>query len=492
MATTPTPAAAPAPGAPIASAEQVLGANGATAIVEQVDNLPGSTPGDKGILYTQVRKPDGSLSRVAVKVNKSGCGCNEKQMGISRELMDRVEDAVKRTNVYVRADMAPAPITGAASETDTPPASPGEGISNARNVRINFTSLRLVYDVNGEEESMAINEVNDVALKTLLLDISKDLEHQATTDPSISSNRPLNRSTPLEIQHPQWHNAHRTSAENYATRDHQQLDASLRRDLNDETANRALPKIKAADHFVTEFRKKLEEKLREKKENMAALPPEDRGARHSLKRQIHQLEELIAKSDRQKLDMKAIYTSVPYANNELEGLSPDEQMRRADLSQSATQYSLNANSETIGNPGPAFITAYSQDKGDLLVHDRWKYEERVDDRGGEKRGPSFEEFVVYNILNLNNLDDTFLDDAISSLALPNYEAGDSEMQTAVRDALSAARADTRTKYTEDVNSLASAGSDLAAQTQALFPRKAAAPQNQTAASPSETLAMSRP
>jgi hypothetical protein len=476
MATTSAP-----PLDPIRASAQDVGQT-RHAFAEHVGNLPSSIPSDKGILYTEVRRRDGSISRVAVEVNKTGCGCNEKQMGISPDLMKRVEEAVQKTNVFVRADRAPAPIIGAAS--GIPPAA--TGISH---VRINFTSLRVLYEVNGEEESKAIKDIEDVALRTLLLDIGKDIAPNATTDPSISSNRPLNRSTPMEINTPQWHNAHRISAETYSKRDHHELDASFRRDLGDETADRALPKIKAAELFVTKFREQLEAKLRDKKAELTALPSQDRGARLALKRQIHQLEELLAKADAQKLDMKAIYTSVPYAKNDLAGLSLDEQMQRANLSQQAMQYSLTMNQESLGKPGAAFITAYAQDKGDLLIHDRWKYEERVDDRGGEKRGPSVEEFVVFNILNLNNIDESVLDEAISSLALPMKEAGDEELHAAVRDALQAARSDTRDSYKADLARLGTT-KDLAAQTQILYPPRP--PSQPRVVSGREAAAMSRP
>ncbi len=454
---------------------QVGGSGLLTAQAEQIGTPPASILSNKGILYTEVRKPDGSVSRVAVEVKKT----DKQTGGILRELMDRVESAVKNVNIYVR--------TSPTSSSNLL----GEGIPHARNVRINFTSLRILYEENDEEKSMAITAIKDVALRTLLLDIAKDIEHHATTDPSISSNRPLNRSTPLEIQTPAWHNAHRISAEDYIKNGHDHLDESLREDLDDTIANHALPKIRAASNFVQKFRELLEGKLQAKRRDMeAAQPSQERGARLALKRQIHQLEELIAKADSQKLDMKAIYTSVPYANNELLGLNPTEQMQRADFSQSAMQADLAANIDSIGKPGAAFITAYSQDKGDLLIHDRWKYEERVDDRGGEKRGPSAEEFFIFNILNLRNDKDEFLDDAMSSLALPTGEAGDSEVQTAVREALKTAREDVLMKYVKDISRLGTTTTDLQAQIQVFYPRPPE-PQHRTV-SKFQTIAMARP
>src|SRR5262245_40142881 len=94
---------------PVTSTFQHIVTNGATPLVEHVDNLPPSTHSDEAVLYTEV-KLQGRVSRVAVKVNKSpSCGCsNEKQMGISRDLMDRVESAVKRANEHIRKDVSHA------------------------------------------------------------------------------------------------------------------------------------------------------------------------------------------------------------------------------------------------------------------------------------------------------------------------------------------------------------------------------------------------
>lgn len=411
----------------------------------------GSTPSDEAVFYSEVSGDNGIKSRVAIKINnESICGCKDKQTGISQETMDRIGLAVRNSNHYIRSDF---------------------GHSDAQNVRVNFTSLRIIYNIGGEDRSLSFTKINDVATRTLLLDVAKDVESFATTDPSIQSNRPLNRSKPLEIHTPTWYNAHRISADEYVKKDHVDLDDSLRTNGLSELAYTALPKIKAAEGFINLFSQGLQAKLTEKQNELTALPIDARAQRLAKKKEIQQLEELIAKLNPQALDKKAIFRSVPYANNDLQGFrSIAEQMTRANLSRDEMSAHLTANIGSISeglvlkdNPDAAFITAYSQDKGDLLIHNRWQYEDIVDDRGGEKRGPSMEEFVVYNILNLNTANGT--EEAMTSLALP---VDDDELRKTVAEVLNGTKAAVKDIYDADIGRIP-AGADLATQTNILFP-----------------------
>lgn len=415
----------------------------------------GSTPGEEALFYSEVHGDNGTSSRVAIKVNKeNSCGgCKDKQTGISQETMDRIGLAVENSNAYIRDN------------------SLGLGRPDAQNVRVNFTSLRIIYNIGGEDRSLSFTKIEDVATRTLLLDVAKDVESFATTDPSIQSNRPINRSKPLEIHTPTWYNAHRISAAEYAKKDHADLDNSLRANHLPDLAYTALPKIKAAESFINLFDQGLKAKLTEKQTELEALPIDARAQRLAKKREIQQLEELIAKLNPQVLDTKAIFRSVPYANNELEGFtSVAEQMTRANLSREDMSAHLMANIDSISeglvlkdNPDAAFITAYSQDKGDLLIHNRWQYEDIVDDRGGEKRGPSMEEFVIYNILNLNTAGCT--EEAMTSLALP---VDDDELRQTVTEVLDGTRTAVKNIYDTDIGRMP-AGADLAIQTNILFP-----------------------
>jgi hypothetical protein len=396
------------------------------AIAENIGGLPSYIPSDKHLNWKEIRR-DGRVWCIEIKVKKG-----KKETGITQELFDKTVDARNKVNEYVRQDkISPA----------------------ARDVTIDWTALKVDYTEGAEEMHLPFTEIENVALRTLLLDTAKDMSDYSTTDPNVASNRPMNRSNPLEINDKAWYNASRISVEDYVGTAHEDLDKFLRHHKLPDLAKTALAKIKAAADFIQVFRENLESevKAREKKLADPDLAIDDRATRARLNRQIQQLKALIAKLDARALDTMAIFRSVPYANDSLYDFdNPAEMLTRSKLSQQEMQDHLFA---TLDLPhDAAYPIAYSQDKGNLLIHDRWQYEAWVDDRGGEKKGPSMEEFVVYNILNLNKrplilIDnpkfyETFIQDAMSSLALPN----DGDLKAIVTEALEKTRDTVYTNY----------------------------------------------
>jgi hypothetical protein len=412
-----------------------------------------SQPGEGTLLYGVVYDTEGGISRVARKVKNITSGSNNEKPGfISQETMQRVADAVTRANEYIRAQV----------------------LSHASHVRINFTSLSLKYKENGEERTVDINKIRDNALRSLILNIAKDLETTATTDPSIGANRPINRAPGLEINKESWYKAHHVTARDYLS-DHEDLDRALRATPDTQAlANTALPKIKAAYHLIHHFRLQLSNKLRDKEAELAALAPDQRAEKLAKINQIRELRKLLEKLSQERLDTKAIFRSVPYGNDDLRGFADlREQLTRADLSRDEMQAHLVRKDFADGiafkdRPSPAFLRSYSNDKGDLLVHDRWIYENRVNDRGGELRGPSTEEAMVYAILNLNAPNEAdCVQQTLSSLALRQNDAEMQELRGLVADALTQARTDTRAQYNADLARVQGHGS-FEQQKEALF------------------------
>jgi len=390
-----------------------------------------TTPGRKKILYSVIHRSDGSASRVALK-EKKGCGCNEKSTGISHETMERVGECVDQAAGYLHQQNA-----------------------GASRVRVQFSSRRIVYFDGQRDVPISFDQIQDVAVRTLLSDTSKDVVTLSHSDSGATSNRPANCPHPLEKTTQKWVTSHAISGYDYLKQGkHDELDGILRAEAQPFTPNTA-SRIKASARLIEEFRLELQNRRNILRNQLGVLLPHQHAELRAKRRQIRHLTEVIDKlppPGQIGLDRRAIFRNVAYCNPALQGLTPIEQHQRAALSRSHVQAHLMRHKSEIGKPQDTFIQAYADDHGDLLVHDLWDYETGVHSRGGQLKGGSIEEFIVFNTANLlSGNEGQCVTDALESLGLHHEEpVTDDNTYTLFTQALTAARQTVRAEYNAEV------------------------------------------
>lgn len=407
------------------------------------------------VTYIRVIGPNNQPIYVEVKEK------TKKRSGFSKEDMEKMAMTAEGVNKYVIKNLC----------------------SGAQNITVNWTNLSVSYELplSGRRKTLKFSDITaDVnatdkkkkkyaKLRDEALNVSRTLEIRTTTDPASSSNRPISCYPPLQIDNhwQTWNAYHRLPLNEEIKNNHNDLVSSLQDGLknlkrNDEIAeytSEAIPKQAAAHHFTKKFREKLEGELTDLRKNEP--PPEKEVALRKYKKKKELLENLISSLD-PRLDTKAIYRSVPYANHDLRGLTKEEQIQLSAVSARETEMHLHRKAEegTIseGNrvtntinknqnvPGKAAIISYAQEKGDLLIHDRWIHQSRTEREGRELRGCSMEEFIVFNILNLKSNEDDNFEEALESLALPTGDVELKETIGRIKNIVKDARTETLNEY----------------------------------------------
>ena len=418
-----------------------------------------TTPSKKARIYTEISTATGK-SRVEKRA-KTGCGCNEKDGSLTQEMMDSVEDVVDQMNDYMRQTIDPA----------------------VRKVTVNFTSRVVEYiGPDGRPQFLPIARIQDAALRSFAMETSKEVENRHTTDPNVSSNRPLNCPAPFAKTVTSWEAAHCIDPKTYMTEDHADLDAALRLEPTTQAlADTAPAKIKAAVNLRNHFIQALQAQLQQVQQQLDVLTEDQREEKLAKLRQQKELEKLIAKLQSQQLDTKVLFHNISYANNALLGFTDAERVERAGMAKDTMRADLSKNSQgrftaRIADGAMFWKTramatatdAYVEDTGDMFQHDRWKHDQQVQDRGGALKGASAEEFLFNAVATLKAPEtDPNILDAMSSLGLPEYEQADIGLRALVGQAFIAARRATNTQYDLDV--AATTGQPLAQQTTHLFP-----------------------
>ncbi|HSX38089.1 MAG TPA: hypothetical protein VLE95_04580, partial [Chlamydiales bacterium] len=316
------------------------------------------------VLYSKVCLPDGIYRIPITQIDPS----DDKYEGSKDQKINNLaNDTLKALDAYVRERQG---------DLSCP---------NARKLEVNWTSGIISYEDGFKLISLSFKEIQDTDLQRNAFIAGKQIASPMTTDPDIGSNRPLVQNKPLQISTQSWHQAHHISKEKYLEQHHASLDASLQAYAPGGLADSATQKIDAADAFIRKLREELETLRDAKRVELANIPIDHGAKKQKTLRELRQLEELIAQLAQSNLDTQAIFRSVPYANDELNGLTEVEQLTRAELSAEEMRghlykqhrYQSDRLNKWLGKPEPIFLDAYSQDKGDLLIHKQSDYEARV-------------------------------------------------------------------------------------------------------------------
>lgn len=395
------------------------------------------------VTYIRVMGPNNQPIYVEVKEK------TKKRSGFSKEDMEKMATTAEDVNKYVIKNLC----------------------SGAQDITVDWTdrSFSFILPVSGKRRTLKISDIRgDEKLRDNALNISRILDIRTTTDPSINSNRSIDAAQPLQIDSrwQTWIAFHRLPLNQEITDNQKEFESSLRDGLKklgksdaecDQYVNESISKQAAAHHFIHKFRERLKDELT----GLGPELPPEKGEvalrKYQKKKQL--LENLLSTLDPRMLDTKAIYRSVPYANHDLRGLDEDEQTQLSAISAREMELHLKAKKTKIseGNrvtnriskdknvPGDAAITAYAQEKGDLLIHDRWIHQSRAEHEGRELRGSSMEEFIVFNVLNLKNAEEGNFEQAMESLAL-SKDADTEDTIESIKTAMKEVRADTNDQY----------------------------------------------
>jgi|GEM_PF-6054253 len=390
----------------------------------------------KVVLYLNEKTPDGdSNTRVNTWRHCSDCGDRD---GISSRLMKRVEDAVTKAFAYCQ------------------PIEP-----EARRVQINFSAQCITYEgPDGEIHTVSLHKISDPELLALAVEIrelAKPLARfRTSTDSEMIANRGIDGLKPLEVTRQKWAALTQISAENFISAHLPFLASHLTPDQQGE----AKRNIRTAAYLIDRTVHHLTDKRDRAKADLARIPLNETNKRRKKQKQIRELDKAIEKF--QSIDRFAVYHNAAFLGSNPGGLDLAARLGLGNRSRDAMSGFLAKNAKSIGSPLAAEMNAYAADCGDLFVHDRWDYEDRIsgasesaEDRA--KRGAnlpkrhSAEEFILNNLILLNatNLSETvFLgsqqpppqfDDLVSSLGVS--QASNTAKHTLIQAVLKA-RAET--------------------------------------------------
>lgn len=314
----------------------------------------------------------------------------------------------------------------------------------AENLRVNLTQMHVRYtdSVTGKvhyRELNSANYPNEIKLVMKVREMAKNISANLGSAMGVDDtvNRSRTGARPLEVVSQKWQNAMPDCLDKYMSAGHMKaLMDHMNSTGGPKRANEAFRRILATEAFLQALKTRIA-RLRQAKEDLMNNPSfasKSRTEREAVKQAYNQLRSFESRLD--KIDRFALYAAVAvWGDKDPNTATKTERFQKAQEVTDLVRVMLSGNLKpgennhgertgflsSVTNPImggitkwwrgkgedqaqlglKTFISAYAQDAGDLPIHDRLEYCERVDAEGRAYKGASLEEFIAFNMQHLN-------------------------------------------------------------------------------------------